>query len=204
MAERILENFKSRRNSACLVCRGEERLVVKTFAQEAPFQKELRIYKMLQGKDVPCARVISAENKTLVLSQLPGKTLLECLEQQEQTGRPVWQIWEQLVAWLTAFWRQTGLVMTDVNLRNFIYDEDNRVVYGLDFEECSPGSPEIPAAGVAAFVRTYAPANTLLKQEISRYILKLFAQQCEMEVEALALESKRQETKILERRKNRI
>ena len=161
MAEQILEKYKSRRNSACLVRRGEERLVVKTFAEEVSFQKELQIYRMLQNKYVPCAKVISAENKTLVLSQLPGKTLLECLEQQEQTGRPDWQIWEKLVAWLTAFQCHTGLVMTDVNLRNFIYDEENQMLYGLDFEECSPGSPVIPAAGVAAFVRTYAPVNTL-------------------------------------------
>lgn len=204
MAEQILGKYKSRRNSASLVQTDAGRVVIKTFAEEASFQKELQIYRLLQNKDLPCAKVISADNKTLVLSELPGQNLVECLEQQERTGRPLWEAWEKLVAWLTAFQRHTGFTMTDVNLRNFLYDEKTKMLYGLDFEECSVCSMIVPAASVAAYIRTYSPENTPLKQEISQYVLKLFAKNCEMEVESLFLETARQEEKILTRRKNRI
>lgn len=201
MKEQLL--YKSRRNSVSLVQTDAGRFVIKTFSEEESFQKESQIYSLLQDKALPCAKVIKAENKTLVLSELPGQTLVECLEQQERTGVPVWEVWEKLVAWLTAFQQHTGFVMPDVNLRNFLYDEKTKTLYGLDFEECSRCSMVIPAASVAAFIRTYKPENTPLKQEISNYVLKLFAQNCEMEVEDLFLESARQEAKILVRRKNR-
>ncbi len=151
-----------------------------------------------------CAKVIRADNKTLVLSELPGQTLVDCLEEQEQTGGPVWDVWEKLVTWLTAFRQHTGFVMTDVNLRNFLYDEKSKMLYGLDFEECSTGSMCISAASAAAFIRTYRPENTPLKREISEYILQMFAQNCEMELDHLVLETVRQEAKILARRKNKI
>ena len=202
MAAQILGKYKSRRNSACLIQTDAGRFVIKTFSAEESFQNELQIYRLLQGTDLPCAKVIKVNHNTLVLSELPGKNLVECLEEQEQMGLPIWDVWEKLVEWLTAFQRHTGFVMTDVNLRNFLYDEKTKTLYGLDFEECGACSMIIPAARVAAYIRTYKLENTLLKQEISQYILTLFAQNCRMEVDSLFLESKRQETKILERRKN--
>ena len=202
MEEQLL--YKSRRNSVGLVQTDAGRFVIKTFSEEGPFQKELQIYRLLQDQNIPCAKVIRAEDKTLLLSELPGQNLVECLEQQERTGVPVWDVWKKLVAWLTAFARHTGFWMTDVNLRNFLYDEKTKTLYGLDFEECDVCSMVIPAASVAAFIRTYKPENTLLKQEISQYVLNLFAKNCTIDAEHLFLESARQEAKILARRKNRI
>lgn len=203
MAEQILEQYFSRRNSAALVQTNAGRFVVKTFSEESSFQKELQIYSLLQDTDLPCAKVIHADNQTLALTQLPGQNLVACLQQQELTGIPQWEVWEKLVVWLTAFQQRTGFVMTDVNLRNFLYDEKAKTLYGLDFEECSIGSMLIPAARVAAYIRTYAPENTSLKQEISQYVLNLFAHSCGLELAALAQESRQQEAKILQRRKNR-
>lgn len=204
MAEEILVKYKSRRNSARLVQTDTGRVVIKTFAQEEHFQKELQVYRLLQDKDLPCAKVIRAENKTLVLSELPGQNLVECLDQQERTGLPLWDIWEKLVQWLITFTRHTGLVMTDVNLRNFLYDKKTKMLYGLDFEQCGPCNMIIPAARVGAYIRTYKPENTRIKQEISKYVLGLFAQNCGLEVDVLLLESQRQEMEILQQRKNQI
>lgn len=204
MEEQALRKYKSRRNNVSLVQTDAGRFVIKTFLKEDAFQRELHIYSLLQDKNVPCAKVIRADNKALMLSELPGQTLVDCLEEQEQTGVPVWDVWEKLVSWLTAFRQQTGFVMTDVNLRNFLYDEKSKMLYGLDFEECSTGSMIISAASVAAFIRTYIPENTPLKKEISEYVLQIFAQNCEMELGHLALESAEQEAKILARRKNII
>ena len=204
MAEETLVKYKSRRNSARLVQTDAGRVIIKTFAEEEAFQKELHIYRMLQDKDLPCAKVIRADDKTLVLSELPGQNLVECLEQQERTGLPLWEVWDKLVAWLTAFTHHTGLVMTDVNLRNFVYDEKTKILYGLDFEQCGPCNMMIPAARVGAYIRTYKPENTLLKREISQYVLGLLAQNCSLEVDSLFLESKRQEMEIVKQRNNRI
>ena len=204
MAEQMLTEYKSRRNSAVLMQTEAGRFVKKTFADQGAFQKELHIYSLLEGKRLPCAKVMAAEDSTLILSELPGQTLLECLEQQEETGQPVWEIWEKLVAWMVGFWRHTGFVMTDVNLRNFLYDEKTKTLYGLDFEECDAGCVVTTLASVAAYIRTYKPENTWLKQEISQYVLRQFAQNCEMEVEILLQESKQQEEQILNRRKNKI
>lgn len=203
MEQQALWKYKSRRNDVSLMQTDQGRFVVKTFSEEDSFQKELHIYRLLQDKDIPCAKVIKTSDKTLVLSELPGQNLVKCLEAQEQMGLPDWEIWEKLVTWLTEFYLQTGFVMTDVNLRNFLYDEKSKTLYGLDFEQCSCGSMAVSAASVAAFIRTYKPENTPLKQEISSYILALFARNCEIEVESLFLETARQETKILVRRKNK-
>ncbi len=204
MEKQVLEKYKSRRNNVRLMETDAGRFVLKTFTEEESYQKELHIYSLLQDTDVTCARVIRVDNKALLLSELPGQTLVDCLEEQEQAGFPVWDVWEKLVRWLVAFQRQTGFVMTDVNLRNFLYDEKSKTLYGLDFEECSAGSMLVSAASVAAFIRTYQPENTPLKREIAEYVLQMFAQNCEMEVESLALETARQEAKILARRKNKI
>ena len=197
------EQYKSRRNSAALVQTEQGHVVVKTFREEETFQKELQIYRLLQDTDLPCAQVIRTEDKTLVLTQLPGQDLVECLQQQEKNGVPRWDVWEKLVSWLMAFHRHTGLVMTDVNLRNFLYDEKTKTLYGLDFEECAAGSMMLPAAAIGAFIRTYSPENTPFKQKISQYVLNLFASSCSLETDALYRESGRQEEIILQRRKNR-
>lgn len=204
MAEQILESYKSRRNSAQLIQNNAGRFVRKTFSDEASFRKELQIYKLLHSKKIACAQVIETGDKTLLLSELPGMNLVDCLQQQEQLGKPLWAVWEKLVEWMTAFYEKTGLSMTDVNLRNFIYDEKENMLYGLDFEECDACGILVPAASVAAFIRTYEPENTPLKQEISKYILEQFARKLEVEVERLVLESARQETMILARRKKKI
>lgn len=201
MTESYIKTYKSRRNRAALVGAETGQWIQKTFAREESFQKELQIYRLLEKTDLPCARVLEVRDKTLLLSRLPGKTLVDCLEAQEQAGQIQWSVWEKLVNWLGDFHRLTGFSMTDVNLRNFLYDEKKDTLYGLDFEECRQEELVIPAAAVAAFIRTYKPENTPLKQEISQYILTLFARSYGLEVEALLSQTGRQEQILLKRRK---
>jgi len=95
----------------------------------------------------------------------------------------------------------TGLSMTDVNLRNFLYDENTQTVYGLDFEDCGEDSLLFSAGRLAAFIRTYNPENTRIKQEISQFVLHRFSQQLGVDLQTLFRESKRQETLLLMRRR---
>ena len=203
MAQQVLQEYKSRRNRACLVQTEDGRFVVKEFREEAAFQKELQIYRLLNGQ-LPCAKVIREADQTLTLTRLPGDNLVECLQQQEQTGLPVWEIWEKLVAWLIAFSERTGYVMTDVNLRNFLYDGQTNTLYGLDFEECRSGDLGDCAAMLAAHIRLYDPENTVFKQKIAQYVLQLFARSCQLDADRLLQRSREQEAYLQNRRKNRI
>lgn len=191
--------YKSRRNRAAWVEEAGKRFVKKIFSDAAAYERELEIYRLLEATDLPCAKVLEAQGQTLLLSHLPGQTLVELLERQEETGIIQWALWEQLTDWLTEFTRRTGFVMTDVNLRNFLYD--GKTLYGLDFEECEPGESAGAIAGVAAFIRLYRPEHTPLKRQISQYILERFARNCDKEVEWLLAESARREEALLQRRR---
>ena len=195
------EYYPSKRNRVRPA--APESAVIKEFADEASFQREWMVYKALRDSCVPCAKVLAAEGKTLTLSELPGKNLVDWLEQQEKNRIPLWDIWEKLADWLIAFWRHTGLVMTDVNLRNFLYDGQSETLYGLDFEQCDQGSIEVCAATVAAFIRTYRPAHTPLKEAVSAFVLERFADRCGLDRESLRRQSQAREEILLQRRKNK-
>lgn len=199
MSEKIILKYKSRRNDVRLIQNNVERYVVKSFSMEEDFQKELKIYKMLQKIDIPCAKIIMICDKTLLLTELPGENLVDCLEEQENTGYVNWDIWKKLVEWLAVLQKQTGFGMTDVNLRNFLYDQESKILYGVDFEECVKTDIITPAASLAAFIRNYFPENTPLKQEISTFILNRFAYIYDLEIDILLCESQKQETLLKER-----
>lgn len=114
---------------------------------------------------------------------------MDCLEEQENTGYVNWDIWKKLVEWLAVLQKQTGFGMTDVNLRNFLYDQESKILYGVDFEECVKTDIITPAASLAAFIRNYFPENTPLKQEISTFILNRFAYIYDLEIDILLCES---------------
>lgn len=201
MAEQRLRTYQSRRNRAELFQTLDGQFVRKTFCDEASFQKELQIYRLLQDTDLPCAQVLRTEENALVLTRLPGQTLVDCLEQQEQSGVMDREVWRKLVSWLADFHQHTGFVMTDVNLRNFLYDSQTQTLYGLDFEECDTGSKYLCAARVLAFLRTYRPQNTPLKLDISKYLRQLFVQQWGLDSDLLFGEYLRQEAVLRKRRK---
>lgn len=196
--------YKSRRNHASLIETAAGPMVKKQHRREDTYLKELLVYRKLRGKDVPCAEVVLARSKTIWMTKLPGKTLVEVLEEQERAQSVEWSVWDRLVDWLISFSEQTRFVMSDANLRNFIYDEQTKILYGVDFEECAEGSLMHTAARLAAFIRVYAPENTWLKQEISRYILQRFSEYLHVEAKLLLRESKQEEEILLMRRKERI
>lgn len=105
--------------------------------------------------------------------------------------------------WMTTFHRQTGFTMTDVNLRNFLYDKESKTLYGLDFEECIQSDILPAAACLGVYIRNYFPENTPLKLEISRFVLEQFARNYDLEIDTLLREFEKQEVILLERRKNK-
>ncbi len=204
VAERVLCKYKSRRNNTYLIQSETDCYVSKRFLTMEGFRRELEVYKLLRDRGLPSAQVAAVLDMQLLLTKLPGSDLVDCLERQERSQYPKWLLWEKLVDWQLRFHEITGFVMTDVNLRNFLYDDQAKVLYGVDFEECTRGSLFESAAKTAAFIRTYDPENTPMKQNISKFVLQRFAQSCGFEMDLLFRESKRQELLLLERRKNKI
>lgn len=196
-----LHTYKSRRNQALLIQTRWGTAVQKIFSNEEDFLHELTIYRRLAGSDIPSASVISACHRTLTLTKLPGLTMLEVLEQQEQSQQCNMAVWDQLVDWLVRFESVTGCVMMDMNLRNFIYDPNKYILYGIDFEECAPGNLLDVAATLAAFVRLYAPENTPVKKQVSNHLLSLFSQHLSVDMVVLFQLSKQKEILLLQRRK---
>lgn len=204
MSERILHQYRSRRNCAQLIKMNGTVFVEKQFPEIENFRRELQIYRKLQGRSLPHAQVISAADRTLLLTHLPGKNLVEILDTQESTGTIDWHVWDKLVKWIADFYCLTGFVMTDVNLRNFLYDDAAKTLYGLDFEECTEGDPALMVSRLAAFIRTYAPENTPLKQEIAEFVLTGLSRQISLDLQILLLETQKQEALLLMRRRSRI
>lgn len=201
MKEKVLCEYKSRRNDTKLIQSPAGVYVSKQFLTKEGFRQELQIYQLLRESDLPCAQVVFACDRQILLTRLPGINLVDSLERQEQSKQPSWVVWKKLVGWLIGFYEKTGYIMTDVNLRNFLYDGESQIIYGLDFEECAQGSLFESAAKLGAFIRIYSPENTPIKQAISKYVLLLFAERCGFEPDLLFRESKKQEAILLERRK---
>lgn len=199
----ILRQYESRRNRAQLIKTSEGIFVQKEYHQVEAYLREKSIYERLRYCDLPCAKLIRDEKQKLLITLLPGRNLVDILSEQEATGRICWSVWDKLADWLSEFYRLTGLVMQDVNLRNFLYDDQTGTLYGLDFEECGKGDPLSMAALLAAYIQTYAPENTPLKQEISDYVLQSFSRQLGIPFQALTLETQKQEAFLHRRRKSR-
>lgn len=200
---KILINYKSRRNQAKLVQTAYGEIVQKLFSSEEGFQQELSIYRRLAQSDLPTASVISAYFRTLTLTRISGITMLDVLEQQEKMLQVDYKVWDMLVDWLVEFESVTGCIMTDVNLRNFLYDNGSCTLYGVDFEEAAPGDILDMAASVAAFVRLYRPENTVIKKQISSHLIHRFSNRLSIDPQVLFQVSKRKEVLILQRRKNK-
>lgn len=150
------------------VCTGER--VEKTFARPADAGREAAVYRLLEGSELPHARVVNEAGNALVLSRLPGITYLELLERQELEQTAELAPWTALAAWTAEFYRVTGLVPGDVNLRNFLYDPDTKTAAGVDFEACRPGDPSEMWARLCAYVLLYDPAQTPWKRRVAEHL----------------------------------
>lgn len=199
----VLRQYRSRRNRVCLLRTSKGLAVQKNYPQPERCAGERRVYELLEGSGLPHAALLDSGENWLWLSPLPGKELLTVLEEQESTGRIRREFWERLVGWLIRFHEITGLAMTDVNLRNFLYDPEADMLCGVDFEECGEGDLPRTIGLLAAYIRNYAPEHTPIKGETAECVLQEFAKKWNFPMEALRLEAQEQEKILLNRRKNK-
>lgn len=195
--------YKSRRNQVWLCQAENQSVVVKNYQSRDAFCREQNIYKCLQNSELPHAKVISAADDRLVMTYLPGENLVDVLDRQERSGIIHWTVWKKLTSWMVDFHKITGCIMTDVNLRNFLYASETETMYGVDFEECKEGSITQTAALLAAYIRNYAPENTPIKRKIAEYVLQEFSHCLSVPMQELLAETEKQEVFLLERRKKK-
>ena len=203
MAEQILYRFQSRRNEVLLVktCTGV--MVRKHYRRGEDCRREQKVYELLRKSSIPHACLTDSGPSWIQMRYLPGVNLVDILEKQEISGCVNWTVWKKLAQWLVDFYKLTGLVVTDVNLRNFLYEEETENVYGLDFEGCSDGSLCQTAALLAAYIQNYAPEKTPMKREIAVYVLQFFSEYLNIPVQELLSETEKQERFLTERRQKK-
>ena len=143
------------------------RTVEKTFVSRESCEREANVYRLIGGTGLKSAKLLEQREKQLILSFLEGEDYASLLARQEKEGldqRP----WDSLLAWTVSFYRITGLIQNDMNLRNFLCCEGEAA--GIDFEDCRRGEPAEMLAELAAFVRLYEPAETANKKRIAARI----------------------------------
>jgi tRNA A-37 threonylcarbamoyl transferase component Bud32 len=150
------------------------RFVIKKHSNPDNAAREAGVLKALQGR-LAVPNLVDAKENYLILDFVSGLPLAEWLEQEEkrtpeEVSSEAVEILHELALWLREFYQimgqlsQAGMIMGDVNLRNFLVNDS---ITGLDFEEVRPGKISEDAANIAAFIRLYHPEDTLWKKKLA-------------------------------------
>lgn len=148
--------------------------VVKQFVLEEDFLKEMDIYSRLEDirfKKKAKVLAVNKEKYELHLEFLEGVTLLSKLESLEQQGRvdEAVKILLAVIQWLEQFYNALELTMGDVNLRNFIFV--NEEIYGIDFENVEKRTCYEEKVELLSRYLIYDPIKTSFKQEVVKHII---------------------------------
>jgi len=136
--------------------------VIKTFIV-GDINQELFVYKKLKNANVDCADIITVDETTLVLSYIPGKTLLEYLiecEKSQQSMQTYFQYWTD---YMKKFHQaMNGFRFSDVNYANFIVVEHK--IIAVDFENVETGTMIQDVAAFICYGLFYKPIATKYKK----------------------------------------
>ena len=171
----VQERFFSRRNKVALLEKDGVEFVRKVYEDFDSAQRERDCYALLLNRKVSVPTLLYEGPKELHLTYIRGITALELLDRQEAECRPDMEPWRMLTVWCCDFYRKSGLVLGDPNLRNFILESDSVRWFGVDFECCEIGDPSRDFAELLAFLLCYSPENTPLKQRISNEMRSVFS-----------------------------
>ena len=152
--------FYSKRNQVFPVIWKGRPAVEKHFHNRADWERELAVYSAIS---LPCPELLDVGENCLVSAYCHYPTLLDELEWQEQSGFSA-SPWEALASWLLQCEEQLQLLPDEGNLRNFLWNEAQGVVLGLDFEGYAPISMEHCGSKIIAALMEYTPVDTPEKQ----------------------------------------
>ena len=195
-----IQTFFGRKNSVSLVSLNGFKVVKKVYAFEEDLEREKQMYEMLA--DFGCVpECFPGGEKELYISYISGPTFLEILERQEEQNCVDESLWRRLAQLLVEVYRKTGIIYGDINLRNFLYDEEKDRIYFIDLERCCEGNIVEKAAELCAFIPLYYPQNTEIKKQISKAVQEQFCELLECSSDKMEEEIDKQTERILERRR---
>lgn len=182
MKEQIIKikQFKSKKGQASLCTYNGIICVCKEYKAEASMKRELHLYELLQGSNVPISKLLKVYNhNTLLLSYLDGCTALDSFVKWENVNNTIKSkiLADKIAQWLILFYTTTfqitgkNLVLNDIHLRNFMSLDYN--VIGIDFEEWSYGEIERDIAIFCTYINNYYPSGTEFKKIFIYYFLNI-------------------------------
>ncbi|MEX1378107.1 MAG: hypothetical protein AB1Z23_11630 [Eubacteriales bacterium] len=143
--------------------------VMKRFADKEAFFRELETAQKLRECGVSVAKVIESSDNQIIYEWIEGEgyhNLVDSFEQKHARA---------LVDWLVQYYHATGRLRGDVNLRNFIYNDELNKCIGVDFEEnYTEGEEEKDFGRIIAFASTYEPSFTENKKNCIKLLMDEF------------------------------
>lgn len=163
------EAFISKRNKVQRV--GS--VVEKTHQSALGAQFEADKLNKLYAQKINVPKLILHEENVLKMEYIEAPTIADLIDEWEKQPNPPVQdaAMEGLVKWLDGYCKASaGRGRGDINCRNFLFDGKN--VWGVDFEDEDEGSFAENIGQLCAFILTYDPAHTPLKNELVSIIIK--------------------------------
>ena len=165
---RVLERFQSKKNVVLhlSIPDSDQEFVTKIFVTEA-FGKEVKILQdsFKHGLSVP--EVINARDDVLLMSYIPGPTLVDVINQSFSSG-----LMKDLAEWYFYFHSVHGEIKGDPRLRNFIYNTHG--IFGVDFEETRQDHWILDIAGIAASIFDTNPIFDKRKHPLAWNLLEAY------------------------------
>lgn len=156
--------FYSKRNKVSLIEYKGKRAVKKQFFEENCCKRESEFYKQM-SKELLVPQVLEAGLDFLILEYIQGMNMLELLEYQEEHGFDQ-EPWVFLWKWIKACGTSCGLIPSEGNLRNFIWETKARKLYGIDFENYEEGTIDLAYGHIIVQLKDYKGISQKIIQEI--------------------------------------
>lgn len=189
-----MNQFFSKRNQVYPTLQNGCAAVEKHFAKMEDWQWETALYAVLEDR-LPLLKVLESAPGLLVTAYAPSPTLLEELHRQEREGfSPA--PWHALADWIISCHGLCGRLPSEGNIRNFLWNEAEQQVVGLDLENFREDTISACGARLIAWLQCYAPEGTAVKAEA----IAVLAERMYVSAEAVAITS----TRLLEYRRSHI
>ena len=209
----IQERFDSKKNQAFLVKldtlennRQNRQFVIKIYNEENKSKSKTEITTIIQLSDlgISVPRVKEYSNYYLLMEYIPGKTLLQIIDEVIKSNSPMVKkdqdlnsIIEQLSNWFFKLHYYTfessvkgsSLLKGDCTMKNFIVDERSQMIYGVDFEESRRDEPVIDIGSVCAAILTIKPMFSKLDFDLCRQFVQSY-RECLLKMMTIKKDSK--------------
>jgi len=179
MEVRKIKKLQSKRNNVFLVelKEGErcKKGILKEYSHENMefLEREYDNLQFLEKANIPVPKVIFIDDKSLILEYIEGEIICDLVENLDMGN---WiDRFAQWMALLHGIKRDgESLLKLDVNLRNFIYNRERDIVYGLDFEEMVYGDVRRDIGNICFFILTNEPPYRREKNMMMKSFLRAY------------------------------